>query len=237
MQNAAIFIAFLVFLLTVVPALADVEVGSDAFGHRVAEKLRALGFVVRETDMKERSSKYFQVQNGFDSLLNLFGLDESQDAREMFLALMDAGWGIYDNKTSEWTPTSRQVYAFDAEVFDIAHMYTLFLQGVESIVPELTITEIEEDLSGMRVDSDTGIVAADGKRKVSFRCNGHAYETELESMHDWFNSQFIEYMNGVLEKEGYPGKLWVVSSEYEQTIIMIYGTEQRATLIREAIRL
>ena len=56
---------------------------------------------------------------------------DSLDVVTMLLAAV--GVGTYDSGTCEWTPTSDRVYSFDVEVSDIDRMYTLFLQGIQSI--------------------------------------------------------------------------------------------------------
>ena len=48
--------------------------------------------------------------------------------------LLNAGMGKWDEETGEWSPTSQDVYAFDAEVMDIERMYTHFLRGVQALV-------------------------------------------------------------------------------------------------------
>ena len=62
--------------------------------------------------------------------------------------LLDAvGMGNYDYETWTYTPSSRDVYAFDVEVVNIEAMYRDFLRGVTAIGDgELEFTEIKEDL-------------------------------------------------------------------------------------------
>ena len=52
--------------------------------------------------------------------------------------------GEYEFNSYTWTPTSSDVYAFDAEVFDIENMYALFLQGVKAIVPGFDCRDVTE---------------------------------------------------------------------------------------------
>ena len=62
------------------------------------------------------------------------------------MLLAAVGVGHFDAETFEWTPTSDIVYSFDVEVFDIDRMYTLFLQGIQSISgDEFEITQIREE--------------------------------------------------------------------------------------------
>ena len=152
---------------------------------------------------------------------------------------MHMGLGEYDYETSAWTPTSNQVYAFDAEVFDIENMYTLFLQGVQSIVPDITITDIKEDLSGMTFEllpsEDPYAPATNGTRSVSFLCNGHPYSITLESEGDWFNSQMLDFMDEVLQKENCEKQLYVVTHRFDQMLILIYSTQEHAEMVAQQI--
>jgi hypothetical protein len=152
-----------------------------------------------------------------------------KDSSIMFDTLMVKGWGVFDYETDAWTPTSDQVYAFDAEVYDIENMYTLFLQGVQAIVPEVSITDVKEDLSKMTDELE-------GKRGVSFLCNGRPYSVELESMGDWIDLYtMLDFVNGVLKAEGCKEQLHNISNEYFQIIILVCSDEQRANRLKSMI--
>ena len=147
-----------------------------------------------------------------------------------FKLLWDWGAGIYDYDTGHWTPTSDRVYAFDAEFFDIEHMYTLFLMGVQAIVPEISITDVTEDLSGMNEELE-------GTRSVSFLCNGHPYQVELTSMRDWINGSILPFMNQVLEQENCQYRLFEIQDEYDQMVILIYDTPDKAAQMKEFVNI
>ena len=49
---------------------------------------------------------------------------------EFTSVLAAIGWGNYDYEKRLWTPSSQQIYAFDAEVFDIEAMYPNYLNGL-----------------------------------------------------------------------------------------------------------
>jgi len=152
--------------------------------------------------------------------------------------LLGLGLGDYDYDTDQWTPRSNQVYAFDAEIFNVEKMYTLFLQGVQTIVPDIKITDICEDLSGMTdemtFDQDSTSPPCDGKRSVSFVCNGHAYSIELNSYGDWFNTDMFDFMDHVLEKENCPFKLYEFPA-HMQFVIMLYCSETQQEKIAPLI--
>ena len=168
--------------------IPNVALGDDTAVSPAIEKLRQLGFDLSDTVL-EAIGEELHVDPNTLSLTDL---------------LLGLGLGDYDYDTGDWTPRSTRVYAFDAEVFDIEHMYTLFLKGVQTIVPDIEITNIREDLSGMTeemTDSDDPMIpSTDGKRSVSFTCNGHEYSIELDSYGDWFNEKMFSFMDQVLEK-------------------------------------
>lgn len=141
--------------------------------------------------------------------------------------LIVLGLGRYDDNAYEWTPVSHAVYAFDGEVFDLGNMYTDFLRGIQMIVPDVEITEVREDLSGMTEDMDfsTGI-PSNGRRAFSFRCNGTPYALELDSYGDWFNAEAISFMEEVLRKENCPGRLAVLNAMDIQGVVLFYADEE-----------
>ncbi|MBR4359766.1 MAG: hypothetical protein IKP32_04035 [Clostridia bacterium] len=210
------------------------------------EKLRQLGFDVDDQillEIKNQTTAFMSETAANpsipDQIKQMFQSKYESDNQTMFDILLNLGMGDYDYDTGEWTPKSSQVYAFDAEVFDIARMYTLFLQGVQSIVPDVVISDIQEDLSQLTdemIPSETWEwMQTDGKRSVSFVCNNHPYSIELESWGDWINMNILDFMNEVLEKEGCPNRLYVISHELDQIVMMIYSTQERADMIKALI--
>ncbi|MBO7384950.1 MAG: hypothetical protein J6U63_01260 [Clostridia bacterium] len=147
--------------------------------------------------------------------------------------LFEKALGEENWETGEWKPLTDRLYAFDAEVFDYTNMYTLFLQGVQSIARDLVFSDIEEDLSGMTEEltwpENPYEPYTDGVRSVSFKCNGHAYSLTLTSMSDWFNvSEFMPFINQVLEKEKLEKRLWFISDGADQMIAVLYDTRENA---------
>ena len=150
--------------------------------------------------------------------------------------LFEKGLGEYDYDTFEWKPLTDRLYVFDAEVFDISNMYGLFLQGVQAIADDITITDVREDLSGVQMEmtepEDPREPPTDGVRSVAFRCNGHEYAVTLTSLGDWFNiNEFLPFMNEVLEKEHCEKRLRLLFSEMDQMLAVVYGTEADARKI------
>ncbi len=243
---AFLLILSIMFTFTVWPHAAQ---GDDRAMNSAIEKLRQLGFDVDEQVLQEIGGQsdaftaFLSGMNDFpgipDGIKQMFQSKYESDNQTMFEILLNLGMGDYHYDTGEWTPKSSQVYAFDAEVFDIEHMYTLFLQGVQSIVPDVVISDIREDLSQLTeemIPSETERgMDTDGKRTVSFLCNDHPYSIELESWGDWLNMNILDFMNEVLEKEGCPNRLHVISDELDQLVILIYSTQERADRIKPLI--
>ena len=148
--------------------------------------------------------------------------------------LIFMGCGDYSQDTGEWMPTSDRVYAFDAEVYDIEHMYARFLRGMQAIIPGIAITDVREDLSGMA--EDMNFSGVDGTRSVDFCVNGHPYSVTLESRGDWFNEDMIAFFTDVLEREQYPGKLHQITDNMDQMVILFYGSDADALRLRLALQ-
>lgn len=151
--------------------------------------------------------------------------------------LIFMGCGDYSQETGEWMPTSDRVYAFDAEVYDVEHMYAQFLRGMQAIIPGISITGVREDLSGMTEDmSFSGFIGVDGTRSVDFCVNGHPYSVMLESRGDWFNEDMLAFFMDVLEKEQYTGGLHQISGDMDQMVILFYGSDADAIRLRLALQ-
>lgn len=142
---------------------------------------------------------------------------ESLDVITMLLAAV--GVGHFDAKTYEWTPTSDIVYSFDVEVSDVDRMYTLFLQGIQSISgDEFEITQIREESAG--VEYPTGRET----QTVRFLCDGRPCMYRAQVNHDWFDVGILDYMNEVLADTNNLKRLYFMSDGYQECIIF-YCTE------------
>lgn len=187
--------------------------------YQAREMLEAMDITVTD----EAFESYKEIFANYQKVLAEHGISMETTRESAALELLaTVGMGEYDYETDTWTPTSDQVYAFDAEVYNIEKMYTLFLQGVESIVPDVAFTDIQEDLSNVRWDVE-GFGFDQGTRDVSFLCNGKPYRFTLDDHGDWFNAEMIERINGVLKEAGCTGQLHLVSSGFAQTVTLYYG--------------
>ncbi len=204
------------------------------------EKLRAFGFVLDESMIARPDLSLFRNSGIPEEVMASLAAMYNSEEYIMYATLLRMGSGKYSLFTGSWKPTSNQVYSFDAEVYDIGHMYTDFLRGVDAIVPEVKFTRIREDLSGL-TDELTPVngnesLYTDGERRVSFRCGLHVHSVAVASYGDWIDLDTImNYMNLVLQEEGCPKRLCTVSQSYDQMVIVIYDTVERAERLRTMI--
>lgn len=220
----SVFLAIILLMVFIRPAHAE-----EGLRDEVRARLEDSNFVMTDEmyeQVCQEMDEYLEMVSGFEGFEQFIG---DYQTREYFAytMLMYLGMGDYDWETFERTPVSDQIYAQDAEVFNVDQMYTEFLEGVDYIIPDAEFTDIQEDLSGLKYDS----YFSEGVRSVSFKCNGNTYEKELASYGDWLNTEIISFVNEVLEKEGCTSHLRVVSDESDQMIMMIYGPRARAEMV------
>ncbi len=198
---------------------------------------RELGITIPDEAVldTERSLKAMNARIGGS------GISWGEQPWDFALMLLDrVGWGAFDYETGEWTPTSSDVYAFDAEVFDICHMYTLFLEGVSSIVPGFVCTDVTEvidewDEAKIRAEyPDPFLWHPEGTVMVSFTLNGRSHEMELNYYGDWFDETAIDKINEILALEGFPGRLRAYM-DGGQGVILFYGDDAFAARLEEIV--
>ena len=191
--------------------------------------LRGLGIDVPEETVQE-------VEQSIADMTEMFSLREQPGDFPLML-LSCLGQGTYDFDTGVWTPTSSDVYSFDAEIFDIDHMYTLFLQGVSSIVPGFIctdVTEVIEESYDAEADPEDFLTGPEGTTTVRFTLNRHTYERQLSFYGDWFNTDAIDWVNEMLTAEGFDGQLCAFS-DGGQGLILFYGDEARIEQLEKVI--
>lgn len=187
--------------------------------------------VIRETD---------EAMRGFSQMLMnaagmVFGAKEMNRGAEYANALlMTAGSGKYDEETGEWTPLSRDVYTLEIEAPEPERMYSLVLRGVEAIVEGVKFTRVEETcLDEADEPKEWYGMPSDGSVRVAFLCNGHPYEVKVARVGDWFNVEFLEYVESVLHSEGLEGKLYCIGREMDLAFLLVYGDLEKAQRLAE----
>ena len=214
----------LAILLLSAPALAE---STDAEAMQQArEALVRQGFFISDVCFTAALAYHRAMQEMYERV----GLpaEPPEQSELIYELLLCEGVGVYDYDTLTWTPSSEQIYVFDAEFFNIEGMYTEFLQGVQSIMPDAQITDVREDLSGMNAHFE-------GKRKVFFDFNGYSYVVTLTSEGDWLNAEIIDFLNQVLKVEGFEKRLYIVSDGWDQMVFLFYGSEAEAAALRRLL--
>lgn len=149
--------------------------------------------------------------------------DSEMDFRSVLLSL---GWGEFNYDQKLWTPTSRQVFAFDAEVYDIDHMYLNYMKGIQAISQgELTITDVKQDNSGVNWDEPSGTVV------VTFRLNGMECRYDADFQGDWLDVRIRQALNGYLKQLGIEKRFY--ATDGAQGEIVFFCTEEWARKFEE----
>lgn len=218
------YLILLILLLTL-PALAKAE---NPTMESARQALEELGYPISEEAVAMAQEQHRMMQEMYAQWDMLPSDSFGSRSDWAYQLLLCQGIGAYDYDAMVFTPSSDRIYVFDAEFFNIEGMYTEFLQGVQAIMPEVRITAVREDLAGM----DEYL---DGSRKVYFEFNNHSYVVTLRSDGDWFNMEMIDFLNRVLKTEGLPGRLHIVSDDWDQIVFLIYGTAEEAGALRSLI--
>ena len=224
--------------------LPDGKEAQAANRQAVLDRLKAIGIEISPEVLS-------QYEKGWQAMQKRGTNQRETDAFYAQSILLIQGMGDYDYDTDVWTPTSSQVYSFDAEVYNVGSMYRLFLQGVAAIVPGFDYTDAEESTEEAErqvfpMDSAEdmeayleewralGHMPDEGVTTVSFRLNGHVYRKELGFRGDWFNEDAISWVNEVLEQEGFGERLYAFF-DGGQGLILIYGGPERADALAQII--
>lgn len=218
------YLILLILLLTL-PVLAKAE---NPAMQSARQALEELGYPISEEAVAMAQEQHRMMQEWYVQTAMLPSDAFGSQSDWAYQLLLCQGVGEYDYDALTWTPASDKIYVFDAEFFNIEGMYTEFLQGAQSIMPDAHITAVREDLSGMNDNLD-------GSRKVYFDFNDHSYVVTLKSEGDWFNGEMIDFLNQVLKTEGMPKRLHVVSDGWDQMVFLIYGSQKDADTLRSLL--
>ena len=146
---------------------------------------------------------------------------------EFTSVLAAIGWGDYDYDKRLWTPSSQQIYAFDAEAFDIEAMYPNYLKGLQAISKEeLSFTNIVQDNSKVHWEEPSGTVS------VRFQINGMDCSYDADFQGDWLDCRILAVVNHCLEKLGVDKRFY--STDIDQRVIIFFCTEQWARQFERA---
>lgn len=152
---------------------------------------------------------------------------EMGDSWDYAQALATVGWGTWDYSVGTWTPSSAQVYAFDAEVFDVAQMYINYFKGLHSISQEeLTFSDVVQDNSAVDWEAPGGTVT------VRLCLNGMDCTYTVEFLGDWLDMRIQKAVNESLEKLGIQKRFYC--TDVDQGGILFFCTEEWARKFEDA---
>lgn len=150
-----------------------------------------------------------------------FGFDDAQFSSYPIILSM-LGTGKYDEATQQLIPLTNDVYAFDAECYDIEGAYEGFLRAVSRISNgEIRIDNCQSDVSETTLES--GI----GTQQVAFRLNDKSYDFTAQFYYDWMDCTLIDYVNSILEAQGIDKRLWCMF-DGGQGFVVFYNTAEWA---------
>lgn len=135
---------------------------------------------------------------------------------DMADVLVMLGYGDYDPETWTNIPYTDDVYAFDAEMFDVQQSYTELLEAVERMSRgEVTIENVQIHLAEELFE------AGNGSLPIAFQLNGRNYSYIAAFDYDWMDVEIIDFVNGILEEQGGTKRIW---SMYDlgQGLILFY---------------
>lgn len=200
------------------------------------EKLKKLGFEVTEKDipindkLMELIRRMILNEPDVDNIpFGYYLMAFDDDKQMMFNILYEKGRGI--DSDGGWKPSWDQLYAFDYRAAFVDTMYKNFLQGVDAIVPEIRIDCIQD--SGQCVETQDQV--PEGKRVISFRCNGQPYKITLEDNFEQMDMSILTFIKKVMRKEKCEKQLYNVSGSGYDSVLLIYSTKQEASKIKRAL--
>lgn len=215
-----LFAIILYILMLIAPNTATPFAARPADASDIAIKLdalRALGIAFSEETA-------FFIEQSIDetkSMLADLGFEGSQFSSYPIILSM-LGTGIYDEATQQFIPLTDDVYAFDAECYDIEGAYGDFLLAVSRISNgEIRIDSYRSDVS------ETTWEAGIGTQQVAFRLNEKSYDFTAQFYYDWMDCTFIDYVNSILEAQGIEKRLWCMF-DGGQGFVVFYNTAEWA---------
>lgn len=194
MKRILIFMLAALMLLT---AAAQAEVLTQ----RIAV-LRSLGIRVPE-------GFEARVRDDVKQIIGSMPQDFREDTDEEFFydyayLLSWLGMGEWDAGAEAFIPYGDDVYAFDAEMYDISGDYVKLLEAVARIsggtvaIENCGVMPMGERLWGVGL----------GRQKIDFTLNGIPRVFSAKMHSDWMDVSIIEYLNECLEEDGAPVRVW-----------------------------
>lgn len=174
---------------------------------RAREMLEKAGITVSDESFARLKAFDNEISDQFDGYgvgLNYYGVSYSNYFAAMLLLYEGAG----NIDISAWEPISDEVFAVSEKMWG-EDIYKYTLQGINHIVPDVTITDIGDDMG-----------AGGFRHSVTFTIDGQSYRINESNQESAFNADFLTKINKILREHGsvYDLQTW----EFQNNIIILY---------------
>lgn len=155
-----------------------------------------------------------------------YGLDEEFMDYPVLLSWLGFGW--YNSVREEFVPYGDDVFAFDAEMWDISGDYIRLLEAAARISDgEVTVGDCSVETTG--VFWEYGL----GRQVIRFTMNGAERKFSAKMQGDWMDVGIIKYLNKCLEKDGSPRRVWCMY-DMGQGFVVFCETQEWAANFEKA---
>lgn len=195
---------------------------NDMSYREMAEELVPLGINISEqtiSELETYDAEYFAEYGNY--------YDVNYESSKILDLLCWEGIGTYDEESYEWTPSQSGIYCFDCEFWSVGTMYTDFFTGLSNINKNLTITNVQEDSSGVDWENGTGMIL------LSFDLNGNHYCLEAECCYDWFDSNVLFEIVRILASDDDTNDLYFAEDGGQGYVLYYGGSDQVRFLERK----
>ena len=123
----------------------------------------------------------------------------------------------YNQQMDKWEATNDKLFSFDVERFGGA-MYGDPLECLNTILKgEYVVSDV--------VEEDWSVGESTGKISIDFKINGEQYHYDAKYNYDWFDTDVLEYIAGIIEKESIGRNLYMTPVG-PQSILLFYETKE-----------
>lgn len=188
MKRRILLLALLLMLLT--------NGFAERLDHRI-DVLRSLGIEITE-------AAEVDIRKNIDEICAMFWDEEAEDFYSDYCFLLSwLGVGDYDAGIHGFVPYCDDVFAFDAEMYDISGDYVSLLESVARI------SDGAVAMAGCKVEAEEKIWGTDlGSQTIYFELNGVPREFKAKVRNDWMDVSIIDYLNECLEDDGGERRIW-----------------------------
>lgn len=183
---------------------------------RAGEMLRQAGVTVSDESLERLKA----FDDGISDEINDYGIGWNYytvSYNNYFAAMLLAYEGAGKGDVSAWEPLSDEVFTVSKEMGG-EDIYKYTLQGIDHIVPDVTITDIGDDIG-----------AGNFRHSVTFTIDGKSYRINETNQQGTFNAEFLTKINKILRDHGSAHDLqtW----EFDRYIIILYRDEADAARV------